>query len=76
MGRGTRNIYDVAIDPLMNLFTCDNSNDGDDWNVRLSHMIPTANYGYPSLFRNFSDEMIATMVRLRRRRAHRLAFPR
>src|SRR5439155_4186386 len=37
---GTRNIYDVAIDPFMNLFTCDNSNDGDGWNVRLSHMIP------------------------------------
>ena len=60
--QGTRNIYDVAIDPLMNIFTCDNTNDGDDWNVRLSHMIPTARYGYPSLFRHFSDEMIPTMV--------------
>jgi hypothetical protein len=60
--QGTRNIYDVAIDPLMDIFTCDNTNDGDDWNVRLSHMIPTARYGYPSLFRNFSDEMIATMA--------------
>ncbi len=60
--RGTRNIYDVAIDPLMNLLTCDNTNDGDDWNVRLSHMIPTANYGYPTLFRNFSDEMVPTMA--------------
>lgn len=60
--QGTRNIYDVAIDPLLNLFTCDNTNDGDDWNVRLSHMIPTANYGYPSLFRHFSDEMVPTMA--------------
>ncbi len=60
--QGTRNIYDVAIDPLMNIFTCDNTNDGDDWNVRLTHMIPTGMYGYPSLFRNFSDEMIPTMV--------------
>jgi putative heme-binding domain-containing protein len=60
--QGTRNIYDVAIDPLMNIFTCDNTNDGDDWNVRLSHMIPTANYGYPSLFRHFSDEMMPTMA--------------
>jgi putative heme-binding domain-containing protein len=60
--QGTRNIYDVAMDPLMDLFTCDNTNDGDDWNVRLSHMIPTARYGYPSLFRHFSDEMIPTMV--------------
>jgi len=62
VARGTRNIYDVAIDPFLDLFTCDNSNDGDDWNVRLSHMIPTANYGYPSLFRNFSDEMIPTLA--------------
>jgi type 1 glutamine amidotransferase/HEAT repeat protein len=60
--QGTRNIYDVAIDPLMNIFTCDNTNDGDDWNVRLSHMIATANYGYPSLFRHFSNEMMPTMV--------------
>lgn len=60
--QGTRNIYDVAIDPFMDIFTCDNTNDGDDWNVRLSHMIPTANYGYPSLFRHFSDEMIPTMA--------------
>lgn len=60
--QGTRNIYDVAIDPLMNIYTCDNTNDGDDWNVRLSHMIPTGRYGYPSLFRHFSDEMMPTMV--------------
>ena len=60
--QGTRNIYDVAIDPFMNLLTCDNTNDGDDWNVRLSHMHATARYGYPSLFRHFSDEMIPTMV--------------
>ncbi|MEO7300424.1 MAG: hypothetical protein ABI042_17805 [Verrucomicrobiota bacterium] len=59
--QGTRNIYDVAIDPLMNIFTCDNTNDGDEWNLRLSHMIQTANYGYPSLFKNFSDEIMPTM---------------
>lgn len=59
--RGTRNIYDLAIDPFMNLFTCDNTNDGDDWNLRLSHMIPGAEYGYPSLFRNFSNEIMPAM---------------
>ena len=59
---GTRNIYDVAIDPLMNIFTCDNTNDGDDWNVRLTHMIPESSIGYPSLFRNHADEMFPTMV--------------
>jgi putative heme-binding domain-containing protein len=60
--QGTRNIYDVAIDPLMNIFTCDNTNDGDDWNVRLSHMIPSAAYGYPSLFKHFSDEIMPAMA--------------
>ncbi len=59
--RGTRNIYDVALDPFMNIFTCDNTNDGDDWNLRLSHMIPTGQYGYPSLFRNFPNEIMPAM---------------
>jgi putative membrane-bound dehydrogenase-like protein len=62
VAEGTRNIYDVAIDPLMNIFTCDNTNDGDDWNVRLSHMVQTANYGYPRLFKHFADEIMPTMV--------------
>src|SRR5262249_31666161 len=50
VSRGQRNIYDVAIDPLMNLFTRDNTNDGGGWDVRLSQIIPTGQYGYPSLF--------------------------
>ncbi len=58
---GTRNIYDVAIDPFMNMFTCDNTNDGDEWNLRLSHMIPTAHYGYPSLYKHFANETMPTM---------------
>ena len=43
VSRGQRNIYDVAIDPLMNLFTRDNTNDGDGWDVRLSHVVPLGN---------------------------------
>ncbi len=60
--RGTRNIYDVAIDPLGNVFTRDNTNDGGGWNVRLSHIIPTGNYGYPSLFTNFAEEIVAPLA--------------
>jgi len=59
---GTRNIYGVAIDPYMNLFSRDNTNDGGGWNVRLTHDIPTAQYGYPSLFINFSDEIMKPLV--------------
>ncbi len=62
VSRGQRNIYDVAIDPSMNLFTRDNTNDGDGWDVRLSHVIPTGNYGYPSLFKRFADEIVPPLA--------------
>lgn len=59
---GQRNIYDVAIDPQMNAFTRDNTNDGDGWNDRLSYIIPNGNYGYPTLFRNFGDEIVQPLA--------------
>jgi putative membrane-bound dehydrogenase-like protein len=62
VSRGQRNIYDVAIDPYMNLFTRDNTNDGDGWDVRLSHVVPTGHYGYPSLFKRFPDEHIQPLA--------------
>src|SRR5262249_7660290 len=34
---GQRNIYDVAVDPFLNAFTRDNTNDGGGWDVRLSY---------------------------------------
>ncbi len=60
--QGLRNIYDVAIDPRMNLFTRDNTNDGDGWNVRLSHIVPYGVYGYPTLYVNFANEIIPPMI--------------
>jgi len=62
VSRGQRNIYDVAVDPLMNIFTRDNTNDGGGWNVRLSHIIQSAHYGYPSLFINFPEDMIQPLA--------------
>ena len=62
VSRGQRNIYDVAIDPFLNLFTRDNTNDGDGWDVRLSHVVPTAHYGYPSLFKRFPDEHVKPLA--------------
>ncbi|RZK79757.1 MAG: c-type cytochrome [Pedobacter sp.] len=59
---GTRNIYDVAIDPLMNIFTRDNTNDGGGWNIRFSHQIQSGEYGYPLLFKNFTEEIIPGLV--------------
>lgn len=55
---GHRNIYDVAIDPFMNVLTRDNTNDGDNWNDRLAYIVPTGYYGYPSRFMHFPDEFI------------------
>jgi putative heme-binding domain-containing protein len=58
VSRGQRNIYDVAIDPLMNLFTRDNTNDGGAWDVRLSHVVPGCHFGYPSLFMHFPEDIL------------------
>jgi putative heme-binding domain-containing protein len=60
--KGTRNILSVALSPEMDIFTRDNTNDGDDWNDRLSYNPFGAVMGYPTLFRNFPEEMIPTMV--------------
>ncbi|MEM7558054.1 MAG: hypothetical protein AAF394_02935 [Planctomycetota bacterium] len=53
---GTRNLYDVAVDPFLNLFSKDNSNDGGGWGTRLLHLTEFADYGYPSRFKNFAHE--------------------
>jgi putative membrane-bound dehydrogenase-like protein len=55
---GLRNPFAVAIDPFMNLFTRDNTNDGAGWDVRVSHLIQTADYGYAQRFANFPDEIM------------------
>ena len=53
---GTRNIYDVAIDPFARVYSRDNTNDGDGWDTRLHYLAPGANMGYPSLYQNFGTE--------------------
>ncbi len=58
---GTRNVYDVAIDPFMNVFTRENSNDGVGWWVRFSHYMQSGEYGYPSLYTNFPEDMIPAL---------------
>jgi putative membrane-bound dehydrogenase-like protein len=58
---GTRNIYDVAIDPFARLYARDNTNDGDGWNTRLHYLPAGANMGYPSLYQNFATEHFPTM---------------
>ena len=59
---GQRNIVDIAIDPQMNIFTRDNTNDGGGWDIRLSHIMQTANYGYPSQYINFTEEIMPPLA--------------
>lgn len=59
---GTRNIYDVAIDPYLNLFSRDNTNDGGGWNTRFLHHIQSGQHGYPILFLHYTDEIIPALT--------------
>lgn len=60
--RGTRNILEVALDPLLNGFARDNTNDGGGWDIRLHHFTGLEEHGYPSLFKHFTDEAIAPLA--------------
>ena len=60
--RGTRNDYDLAIDPYLNLFARGNTNDGGGFDIRLYHFVAGATFGYPTLFRNFSDEVVPPLA--------------
>ena len=53
---GTRNMYDLGIDPFMHVFSRDNTNDGGGWDTRMHYLPMGAEMGYPSLFRNFAAE--------------------
>jgi putative heme-binding domain-containing protein len=59
---GQRNILDVSIDPYMNIFTRDNTNDGGGWDIRVSHVLQSAEYGYPSLYKHFSEEIMPPLA--------------
>ena len=58
---GTRNVYDVSIDPFMNIVTRENTNDGVGWWTRFSHYIQSGQYGYPSLYTNFPEDMLPAL---------------
>ena len=58
---GLRNPFAIAIDPYLNLFTRDNTNDGAGWDVRVSQLFQTAEYGYTRTFAEFPDETMPTL---------------
>ncbi len=58
---GLRNPFDLAIDPFLNIFTRDNTNDGAGWDTRVSLLKQSALYGYTQLFANFTEEIMPTL---------------
>lgn len=58
---GLRNPFDLAIDPFLNIFVRDNTNDGAGWDTRVSLLKQSAIYGYTQLFTNFTDEIMPTL---------------
>jgi putative membrane-bound dehydrogenase-like protein len=56
---GLRNPFDIGSDPFMNLFTRDNNdNRAGGWDIRVSHLIQGAYYGYSQHYANFPDEIM------------------
>jgi putative membrane-bound dehydrogenase-like protein len=56
---GLRNPFDIGMDPFMNLFTRDNDdNRAGGWDIRVSHLIQGAYYGYSQHYANFPDEIM------------------
>ncbi len=60
--RGTRNILEVAVSPLLDIMTRDNTNDGGGWDVRFHHFTGFEDHGYPRLYKNFASELIAPLA--------------
>ncbi|MEP7001915.1 MAG: hypothetical protein ABI969_15615 [bacterium] len=59
---GTRNMFDVGIDPLGHAFARDNTNDGGGWDTRFHYLAPGADMGYPAKFRYFASENMPSIA--------------
>ena len=55
---GTRNIYSVAVGPLLDILARDNTNDGGGWDTRMHYFTGMEDHGYPSRFLNYPEEII------------------
>lgn len=61
---GLRNIYDVALDEDLNVFTRDNENDGGNYKIRVIRSFFGADHGYPYLYDERPDEALAPLADL------------
>ncbi|MBC7366745.1 MAG: c-type cytochrome [Undibacterium sp.] len=60
--QGTRNIVEVAVGPLMNIFARDNTNDGGGWDTRFEQFTGLEHHGYPYLYKNFGPEHVKPLA--------------
>ncbi len=61
---GLRNIYDVALDEDLNVFTRDNENDGGNYKIRVIQSFFGADHGYPYLYDERPDEALKPLADL------------
>jgi putative membrane-bound dehydrogenase-like protein len=61
---GLRNIYDLALDEALNVFTRDNENDGGAYKIRVCHSFFGADHGYPYLYEERPEEALAPLADL------------
>ncbi len=59
---GTRNHLEPNLDARDNLFTYDNTDDGDGWWTRVTHHIDGGHYGYPYDYHAQKDRMLDRMA--------------
>jgi putative membrane-bound dehydrogenase-like protein len=58
---GTRNHLEPNLDERDNLFTYDNTDDGDGWWTRVTHHVDGGYYGYPYDYHDRPDRMLPRM---------------
>jgi putative membrane-bound dehydrogenase-like protein len=61
---GLRNIYDIALDADLNVFTRDNENDGGTYKIRVCHSFFGADHGYPYHYDQRPDEALPPIADL------------
>ncbi len=59
---GTRNHLEPNLDPSDNLFTYDNTDDGDGWWTRITHHVDGGYYGYPYDYHTHADRHLPRMT--------------
>ena len=59
---GTRNHLEANLDDRDNLFTYDNTDDGDGWWTRVTHHVAGGYYGYPFDYHDRPDRMLPRMA--------------